>query len=715
MSSNLVRAIAASLSVIAALATSPSWAQGNGGTTGTGSGATTGTSGLAASDFNFYIKYYDPDQANWIQMNDTQKKYFFNRARCECVGDQGEGSGYTGYFKIAIQPAANTPAKIQTLLATNGVGLGDARLYAGSSGVNCLSPSGNPGVVAGSCTNLLNPTSDGYSESFALTVFESAKLYESPPIAVSTLFGSLTACGPRNNCGSIDTCQTGFSTQTIFFWVRSTGRDYPDTSDISFTLNLNGELQYGPTGLVVDGGNEALMLSWTWATGLTPSADPNFLGLQVFCQRAADIHVYPLGSYGPSYQQSTAICPGSAPVIESPSAFSNLSPSFLCSGLLPSTTTSYRISGLQNGIYYGVSVAAVDKYGNISGVDPDLGVAWGMPVATVDFYTQYRNDGGQAQGGFCSLAGWRKRPSALVLLGALAVMLVLVSRRRRKGPPGSPTLLIVLAAGTLAAGQARAQAVFHEEESDSSPEEPQQPDAEPRDEPPAPDPVWMGTERDFAVELRFGLYAPNIDSEFNGQGRSPNQFIFGSERRPMWQAELDWEILQYFGTLSVGGSIGYWKESAQACLASDLDEAKGRCTRKGDGTSLRLIPFAALLVYRLDEAAKRWRIPLVPYGKVGLNYTIWTVSNGDGNVPEYKSNGGGHGQGGTAGWQAAVGLSLQLDFIDPAAAREFDSESGVNHTYAFFELAHVDGSGLYRKDVLRVGDNTWFAGLMFEF
>jgi len=27
----------------------------------------------------------------------------------------------------------------------------------------------------------------------------------------------------------------------------------------------------------------------------------------------------------------------------------------------------------------------------------------------------------------------------------------------------------------------------------------------------------------------------------------------------------------------------------------------------------------------------------------------------------------------------------------------------------------VDGSGLYRKDVLRVGDNTWFTGLMFEF
>jgi hypothetical protein len=181
----------------------------------------------------------------------------------------------------------------------------------------------------------------------------------------------------------------------------------------------------------------------------------------------------------------------------------------------------------------------------------------------------------------------------------------------------------------------------------------------------------------------------------------------------MWQVEFDWEFLQAFGTLSLGGSIGYWKESGQACLEADLQADPSQCTRTGDATSLRLIPFAALLVYRLDEGSTRWKIPLVPYGKIGLNYTIWTVNDGDGNVPDYPS--GGHGQGGTAGWQAAVGISLLLDFLDPAAAHEFDTDAGVNHTYAFFELDHVDGSGLYRKDVLRVGDNTWFAGLMFEF
>ena len=198
----------------------------------------------------------------------------------------------------------------------------------------------------------------------------------------------------------------------------------------------------------------------------------------------------------------------------------------------------------------------------------------------------------------------------------------------------------------------------------------------------------------------------------------------------MWQLEFDWEFLQAFGTLSIGGVIGYYKENAQACKQTGWHPDDGTCPptpdpenpdpllgRSGDNTGLRLIPLAVLLIYRMDEAAEHWHIPFVPYAKIGLNYTIWTITNGNGDVAWFTDSKGhaSKGQGGTMGWQAAVGLSLRLDFLDPGAARGFDADSGVNHSYAFFELAHVDGSGLYRKDVLRVGDNTWFAGLMFEF
>lgn len=435
--------------------------------------------------------------------------------------------------------------------------------------------------------------------------------------------------------------------------------------------------------------------------------------MQVFCSRADSYQVYPKGSYGASYETSASLCPSFAPTDASPSAFSDLDPLFLCSGLLPSTATSARIEGLQNGIWYGVGVAAVDKFGNIGAI-PESSVVYQQPIPTVDFYTEYRNLGGTAQGGFCSLAGWHGRPGALCLVACAGFTLLIWRRRGRKGPRKghSGHAILLLAASLLTPGPASAQAIYHDEEGENVAAE----------EPP-PASHWTGSERNFAIEARFGLFYPDVDSApgllrtspIDGVTHQipPNQLLFGTSSRPMWQLEFDWEVLQVFGTLAVGATIGYWKENGSSCNYADLQQDPNHCVATGDNTSLRLIPFAALVIYRMDELVKRWKIPLVPYAKLGLNYTIWTIENGDGNVPDYP--GGGHGQGGTPGWQGALGLSFLLDFLDPEAAHEFDSDSGVNHTYAFFELAHVDGNGLYRSNVLRVGDNTWFTGLMFEF
>jgi len=716
----LTRKVVRALSLLAlVLASGESLAQ-TGGTIGTTS--VTGATALSSSDFAFFLEYQDPNNwGNWIQMNTTQQQYFFNRARCECVNsnltnpdagvDNTGNTDYSGYFRIVIQPGSGTAQRIQTLLSTNGVPFGIGKLYAGNNGANCLSPGSYSCALAANCTNLLDP--NNFDAQFPLTVFESERQYVSPPIPVSLLYGSLAVptCGCSGTCDTTANCALPLTSQTIYFWAQTNTGTSPDLS-LSFQVNLNGELQYGPSDVVAQGGNDALNVTWGWASGLTPSADPNFLGVQIFCTRADTFQVFPLHSYSASYMQSSATCSELAPAPASPSAFNNLDPSFLCSGLLPSTTTSQRITGLQNGIWYGVGVAAIDKYGNVSAI-PESSVTYGMPVATVDFYTEYRNSGGQAKGGYCSLAGWQKRPAALIVISFVALAVIVFVRRRRKGPPGTTTMLLLVAAGTVVGGRAHAGGIIYDDMDTSSDDnQTAYPEPEPEPTPPPPPSTWA-SERDFAIEVRFGLYLPDVDSEFGGKAQ-PNAFLFGTQKRPMWQFELDWEVLQKFGTLSIGASIGYWKENGQACLLSDL-QANGTCTPSADNTSLRLIPFAALLIYRMDEAANRWKIPLVPYGKIGLNYTIWTINNGDGDVPTYKGTGGGHGQGGTAGWQAAAGISLRLDFVDPSAAREFDVDSGVNHTYAFFELDHVDGSGLYRTDVLHVGDNTWFAGLMFEF
>jgi hypothetical protein len=210
----------------------------------------------------------------------------------------------------------------------------------------------------------------------------------------------------------------------------------------------------------------------------------------------------------------------------------------------------------------------------------------------------------------------------------------------------------------------------------------------------------------FALELRFGPYKPDIDSEFAGTNRTPPyESFFGSNRRLMTQIEFDYQIIRHVGSLGIGLSTGYFKESGH-----NVDKT-GAPTQ--DSSSLRLIPFALSAVYRFDLAYERTGIPLVPYGKLGLDYVFWSVENGNSEVPEDVS--GGRGAGGTLGWHAAVGLSLVLDFFDQNGANQFDEEMGVNHTHLFFEYGHIDVSGLGQANRLHVGDDTWTAGMMFEF
>jgi hypothetical protein len=215
----------------------------------------------------------------------------------------------------------------------------------------------------------------------------------------------------------------------------------------------------------------------------------------------------------------------------------------------------------------------------------------------------------------------------------------------------------------------------------------------------------------FALELRLGPYSPEIDEEFGG-AKTPHKDFFGDDTRLMFQVEFDWQLYRHpaAGSVGIGGSAGFFRESASSPFnAGDEPSA----SRSGDRSRLSLFPLAALAVYRADQLWRLWGLPLVPYGKLGLNYTFWNIYDGNDLVAE--NPGGGRGRGGTLGWQAAVGLSLVLDIVDLGSARELDSETGINHTHVFVEYVKYEVSGLGQKNKLHVGDSTWLAGLLFEF
>jgi hypothetical protein len=212
----------------------------------------------------------------------------------------------------------------------------------------------------------------------------------------------------------------------------------------------------------------------------------------------------------------------------------------------------------------------------------------------------------------------------------------------------------------------------------------------------------------FAFELKFGPYKPDVDSEFADRGgRTPYANFFGASNHLMSQIELDYEFFRKFGTLALGVGAGFFQVSGPALSGT------GNGTLTSDSSRLRVAPFSLSAVYRFDYFLQKRDFPLVPYGKLGLDWAYWSITDGNG---EIATDGfGGEGRGGTMGWHATVGAALVLDFFDPDAAREFDADMGVNHTAIAFEYTHADISGLGTADRLHVGDTFWSLGLLLEF
>jgi hypothetical protein len=218
--------------------------------------------------------------------------------------------------------------------------------------------------------------------------------------------------------------------------------------------------------------------------------------------------------------------------------------------------------------------------------------------------------------------------------------------------------------------------------------------------------------RRFYVELKFGPYAPNIDSEFNN-GKTPFRDLFGDGKALLFGGEFDVEVYQRFGTVAIGGVIGYYTNGAKTFIDTGNDTTpSSTATRTAFDTSLNLLPLSLLAIYRFDLLAIRWRIPVVPFVKVGLNYTFWWTTKGSGDASTFQGH---KAAGGTFGWQINAGGALLLDVFEPHTARALDTEIGINHTYLYFEFTYFAADGLGKSSALHVGDTTWNGGLAFEF
>ncbi len=332
------------------------------------------------------------------------------------------------------------------------------------------------------------------------------------------------------------------------------------------------------------------------------------------------------------------------------------------------TGTSYQITGLDNGTKYYVSVTAVDANGNESAGAP---VLTGIPVITFDLWNKYQEDGGQEQGGYspCS-AQPHGNPGPLAVLGVLGVLVLFVARRRRARVPVTTVVLLLLCAPL--ASPAAAQSV---------------------------------SPQTASLDFRVSSYKPGIDNAFSGHSPYADVMKDGDLG---FGFSVDWRIWHAFGEFAAGLGIGRWSHQGTALLTDG--------SASNDKTQLTIIPLTLDAVYRFDILAERYEFPIVPYARVGAVYGLWWMLDGVNNISTYTTKAGKSVRaiGGTGGLQGTIGLRLLLDVFEPGAARSFDIEMGVNHSYLFAEVQKLWLNDFGSSKSIDLSDTVLAFGLAFD-
>jgi hypothetical protein len=233
----------------------------------------------------------------------------------------------------------------------------------------------------------------------------------------------------------------------------------------------------------------------------------------------------------------------------------------------------------------------------------------------------------------------------------------------------------------------------------------------------------------FALELKFGPYLPDIDRNYSGAGFGPYATIYGeTDDRGVATSKpkngfygglaFEWQIVNLAGPIGIGVQWSMMRDKAQALLADPPTDPEADVRSGADSTRFAVMPVAVQAVYRFELLADRFRVPLVPYAKAGVNYSFWWSKDGSGDISTIKDADGkviDKARGGAWGFQTNLGGMLRLDFLERGTARTLDRVTGINHTYLFAEwqLSRVNNFG--RKNSINLGDSTWLVGLALEF
>ncbi|GAB4214418.1 MAG: hypothetical protein OHK0013_39070 [Sandaracinaceae bacterium] len=204
------------------------------------------------------------------------------------------------------------------------------------------------------------------------------------------------------------------------------------------------------------------------------------------------------------------------------------------------------------------------------------------------------------------------------------------------------------------------------------------------------EPIFVPSPENFTLELRVGAYRPDLGAAFAES--------FGGDLGPLLAVELDYHLFRipYVGPFAVGARIGWVEWNGAASTSSGANVG---------GTGMSLVPVTVLAALRVDGLARHLSLPLVLTPKLGLDLGYFQTG----------TSGVTQADGWSVGLSWGAQVALELDFLEPRAARRLDEEWGINHSEVFFEL-FGSTMGSFSDRQLPLGSSlAWAAGLGFTF
>ena len=206
------------------------------------------------------------------------------------------------------------------------------------------------------------------------------------------------------------------------------------------------------------------------------------------------------------------------------------------------------------------------------------------------------------------------------------------------------------------------------------------PASAPAQEPMGKDDASPESKKMFTTSLNFGglfLDDTNIQAIYGSQGRFYTQLTFGIVP------------LSKYVHIEVDVSLAFSQFSGQQVF---VETGAG----SADKVMLTLFPITVDLLVGVDIAEEQ---PVVPYGGIGFNYTLWR---------ENEHGGGQEWAGDKLGWSGFFGAAFLLDVIEKHRSRALDASTGINDAYLTFEgrYRQVDGQivdGVLNTDGLGFG------------